>query len=1103
MIISDFAIKRPLITVVTMVALAVFGLVSLFKLKTDEFPDVAPPYVSVGIPYPGASPDVVEKQVLKPVEDQISGINGVKTVTGQAYDGYASVLIEFYYGKDLNVATQEARDAISSIRSDLPDEMKEPVITKFNDTDRPIVSLALSSSVLSPAELTRLADPDITRQLRAIPGVADVEVFGNVNRELTVEVRPTAMQAAGVSVAQVVAALQAQNLAAPVGRIIGSLDERSIRLKGRLQTPAEFEQLIVAERGGQVIRLGDVADVKDGTAEARTMALYDGRQAVGIDIKKATGYSTTDVSDKVRAQVAQIEKTLPSGTRMDVVKDAGVRVTAAVRNVEDALIEGALLTVLVVFLFLNSWRSTVITGLALPVSVVASFIAVWAMGFKLETMSLLGLSLAIGILIDDAIVVRENIVRHVEMGKDHYTASHDGTDEIGLAVAATTFSILAVFVPIGFMPGIGGQWFKPFALTIACAVAVSLFVSFSLDPMLSAYWPDPHKAPHERAWITRQLDKFNHWFNEQAENYKRVVAWALDHRLAMVAIAIGTFVAAFLLPSRGLSGLGAAMVGLALVVYALGSRRLPGTARAIVGLAGLAGFIFLPHLVPPMGSVGLGFMPEDDRGELTVHIETPPGSNLEYTRLKAEETARFIRAHKDLVVHTYSTLGTQSTGEVDQGDIYVRMVPREQRSVSVTDFAAMVRDETKHVAGVTLSVFTDDFSGGRKLLQLQIRGDNLATINAVADTVEGIVKQVPGAVDVGLSTKGEKPELNIELNRGIAGALGITVGQIAQSLRPAFAGLKAGDWIDPSGEPRDVEVRLAPDARRRAADLRNLPLVVTGANGLPITLPLGQVATIKDSVGPAIIDHLDRQRVVNVELNTSGRASGDVSADIQSRLATFKLPPGVELTYGGDTQNQTEVYGQIFTALGIAVGLMYLILVVQFGSFLDPLAIMVSLPLSLIGVMLALALTHNTVNIMSLIGVILLMGIVAKNAILLIDFAKWSREERGTPLREALIEAGAIRLRPILMTTFALIAGMIPVAIGRGEGAQFRAPLGVAVIGGVITSTLLTLLVIPTFYEIMDGWRSGMARKFGLNPPHTAEHQLPQGAVGQPAMGDD
>ncbi|HMA24249.1 MAG TPA: efflux RND transporter permease subunit, partial [Gemmatimonadaceae bacterium] len=496
MIISDFAIKRPLITVVAMVALVIFGLFALLKLKTDEFPDVTPQFLTVGIVYPGASPDVVESEILKPVEEQIGSISGVKRIIGKAYDGYSMIMIEFLFGKDMNVASQEVRDAISSVRSDLPTEMKEPIIQKFNNTDRPIVSIAISSSVLSPAELTRLADPGITRELRAIPGVADVQIFGKVERELTVEVDPHKLQASNVSVAQVVQALEAQNLAAPVGRVNGTLDERAIRLRGRLQNPAEFENLVVADRNGTLVRLGEVATIKDATEEPRTLALYNEQEAIGIDVKKSNGYSTTDVASKVRARLAQIEPTLPKGTKFDLVKDSGVRVTHAVSNVEEALLLGAVLTVLVVFLFLNSWRSTVITGVALPISVLASFIAVWALGFKLETMSLLGLSLAIGILIDDAIVVRENIVRHVEMGKDHFRAAHDGTDEIGLAVAATTFSILAVFVPIGFMPGIGGQWFKPFALTIACSVAVSLFVSFSLDPMLSAYWPDPHKPPH-------------------------------------------------------------------------------------------------------------------------------------------------------------------------------------------------------------------------------------------------------------------------------------------------------------------------------------------------------------------------------------------------------------------------------------------------------------------------------------------------------------------------------------------------------------------------------------------------------------------------------
>ena len=527
MFISDFAIKKPLITVVAMVTLAIFGLFALLKLKTDEFPDIAPPVVTVGIPYPGASPDGVEKEILDPIEEQITSISGVKHVNGAAYDGFGFILVEFEFGKDLAEASQDLRDAISAKRADLPVEMKEPIIKKFNDTDRPIVSLALSSTTLNQAELTRLADPTITRELRSIAGVAEVTVSGKVERELTVELDPSRMQGAGVSVGQIVQALSLQNLAAPVGRVTGALDERAIRLKGRLQNAQEFKQLVVSERNGVVTRLGDVADVRDGTAEPRTLALYNDKEAVGIDIKKSKGYSTTDVSDKIRARVALLQPTLGAGTRMELVRDAGTRVDVAVRNVEEALLEGAVLTVLVVFLFLNSWRSTVITGLALPVSVLASFIAVWVMGFKLETMSLLGLSLAIGILIDDAIVVRENIVRHVEMGKDHYRAAVEGTDEIGLAVAATTFSILAVFIPIGFMPGVGGQWFKPFALTIACSVAVSLFVSFSLDPMLSAFCPI-RTRPRSRRHGSRRSSTSS---TPGSTVRRTIIGWSLRGRL--------------------------------------------------------------------------------------------------------------------------------------------------------------------------------------------------------------------------------------------------------------------------------------------------------------------------------------------------------------------------------------------------------------------------------------------------------------------------------------------------------------------------------------------------------------------------------------------
>src|SRR3954469_25885644 len=587
MFISDFAIRRPLVTVVAMVSLVIFGIFALMKLKTDEFPDVAPPWLTVAVIYPGASPEGVEKEVLDPIEEQVASIAGVKRIMSKAYDGYALLMIEFLFDKDLNEASQDVRDAISTIRIDLPTEMEEPIVRKFNDTDRPIISVALSSVSLSPAELTRLADPGITRELRSVAGVSDVQVFGKVERELTVEVRPERLQAANVSIGQVVQSIMMQNLAAPVGAVTGALEEKSIRLRGRMENVSEFANLVVADRNGRLVRLGEVADVKDATEEPRTLALYDNKEAVGIDIKKMKGYSTTDVASRLKARLDEMQKTMPPGTKLDIIKNSGDRVEHAVSNVEESLFLGAILTVLVVFVFLNSWRSTVITGIALPISVMASFIAVWALGFRLETMSLLGLSLAIGILIDDAIVVRENIVRHVEMGKDHYTAAREGTAEIGLAVAATTFSILAVFIPIGFMTGISGQWFKPFALTIASSVAVSLFVSFSLDPMLSAYWPDPHLEEHQKSWITKKLDRFNHWFNGQAENYKKIVGWALDHRTAMMLIAVMTFFASFLLPTNGFSGFAITLVAIGLIVYGLTRLKHPAAKAALI-IPGLA-----------------------------------------------------------------------------------------------------------------------------------------------------------------------------------------------------------------------------------------------------------------------------------------------------------------------------------------------------------------------------------------------------------------------------------------------------------------------------------------------------------------------------------
>jgi HAE1 family hydrophobic/amphiphilic exporter-1 len=1035
MFISDTAIKRPVLTVVAMLILVVFGIVALTQLDTDEFPEIDAPIVVIAIPYPGASPDNVEREVIEPIEEVISGISGVDRMRSSSLDGFGNIIVEFVFEKDPRVATQEIRDEISGIRNELPPEMEEPILTRFDPQDQPIVSLTLSSPGLTGAELTRMADPGITRQFRGIPGVASVDLAGAIERELVVEIRPRDLQSAGVSVAQLVLSLQSQNLAAPVGRLESELEERTIRLRGRLDAPTEFKDLVISQSGGRVVRLGDVADVRDSTEEPRSFALYDDEEAVGINIIKSSGFSTTAVAADIRAAVEGIQQTLPAGVTLRVVRDSGIRVDNSVRGVQETLLEGAGLTVLVVFLFLNSWRSTVITGLALPVSVLASFIVVWMFGFTLNTMSLLGLSLAIGVLIDDAIVVRENIVRHVEMGKGHYRAAFEGTDEIGLAVTATTMSIVVVFLPVAFITGIAGQWFKPFALTIACSVLVSLFVSFSLDPMLSAYWPDPDTPMEQRSWISRLLGRFNRWFDRRAESYKGVVAWALDHRAAMIVLALATFVGALALPM--------------------------------------------------LGVIGGGLVPETDESEFSIILETPPGSNLAYTKLKASEVSRVARAQSE-VLYAYASVGGQGEA-VDEGTVFVKLSPKSDRSRSQAGIVTAIRRDLAQLAGVDTSMTVG--WNDEKQIQLQLQGDDAATLARLADAILAEVKKVPGAVDVGLSTKGQKPELNVQIDRALAGSLGVTVGQVAQALRPAFAGIDVGDWVDPSGETRDVTVRLAPESRTVVADLESLPLVVNSEEG-PRAIPLGQIARVEPSIGPARIDHLDRDRVITIEANTEGRSLNDVSTAIMSRIEeTVPLPAGYAITQGGETESQQEIFTQMIIALGVAVMLMYFVLVIQFGSFLEPFSILLSLPLSLIGVMLGLAVTGETLNIMSMIGVILLMGIVAKNAILLIDFAKWS-EEKGMDRREALIQAGRVRLRPILMTTFALIAGMVPVALGGGEGGDFRAPLGIAVIGGVITSTLLTLLVIPTVYETLADARDWLGAKVGVARPHgLTEHE--------------
>ena len=1017
MFLSDFSVKRPVPMVVIIIALMALGLLALSKLRVNQFPDIEQPILVVNIPYPGASPDTVEREVVNRIEKALQGIAGVDRLQANANEGNATLVLFFSFDKNMVVASDEVRNAIASVRFKLPVEMREPILQRLDPAAQPIVQMALSSSTLSHAEISRLAEDKLADRFRGLPGVAVVSVNGALKRELSVLLRSEKLREFEVSVTDVVTALRSQNATAPVGKVRGALEDQSIRLVGRIESPAAFGQIVIKRRGSELVRLAQVATVVDGFAEISSFSVRNGNPNVGLMVTRTREASTVSVAAAARKLVDEIGPTLPAGTRLEVTRDGGKDAQNSLNNVIDALVFGAGLTVLVVYVFLNSWRSTLITALSLPTSVIAAFIAVWLCGFTLNFMSLLGLSLAIGVLIDDAIVVRENIVRHMEMGEDRRTAALNGTAEIGMAVAATTFSIVAVFVPVAFMPGVSGEWFRPFGLTVVASVLVSLFISFTLDPMLSAVWGDPpghHAAP--KTGISQVLHRFNLWFDHQADRYGRVIAWALHHRRWMAAFAILSLVAA-------------------------------------LGLHFKFG--------------GSSFLPSADAGTIAVEIRTPSSSSLEYARLKVESAAALARTVPEVVA-------TNSSVNAGGGRIFIDIGKSTKRTRSALQIAADVRKLVARLVGAEYTVLDDLNNGAQKPVQIRFTGPDSRQLLEITQQFMAKLRQVPGAVDVGLSEQDPQQEMKIELDRGLANTLGISAADAAQALRVAFAGVEVGDWVDPTGETRDVSVRLHPDDRVDAGNIERLPVAVGGSNRM---VPLEQIATVTMGRGPSQIQHSDGKRQISVAANVQGRSSGEVTADAMKLARAMDFPAGYGLELAGASRDQQALFREMTIALVSGVMLMYLVLVMQFGSFTAPLAVMISLPLSLIGVVLALLLTGGTLNLMSFIGVIMLVGLVAKNAILLLDAAR-AREAQGMDREEALMAAGRKRLRPILMTTFALIAGMLPVAIGVGEGGEFYRPMAVAIIGGTITSTFLTLLVIPSFYDSIETSRDRMVAKF-------------------------
>jgi len=1011
--ITRTSINQPVFATMVMAALCVLGVFSYNRLRVERMPDINFPAIFIQVQYPGASPEAVENDVTKPVEEVVNTVNGVRLIRSNTWEGRSETYLELRLDADVNRAVQDVRDKVAQIRPGFPREVKDPLVLRGDfDNAQPVVSMAVTSSTRSMRELSTLTEQVIVKRFQNVNGVGRVDVSGSVARQVLINLNPGKMSSQGVGVDEVVRAIQNANMDVPAGRIEQGPTEQLVRVEGKIKDPAGFNKIIVARRAKGPVYLSEVADVVDGEREADNLSRINGKPGISVNVLKVQDANIVEVGNGVKKAAAALAKELPSDVKLEIVYADVEWIEKALNGVKVTIIEGALLTVFIVFLFLHSWRSTVITGLTLPISVIATFTAVYVFGFTLNFITLMALSLCIGLLIDDAIVVRENIVRHLGMGKDHHRAAREGTDEIGLAVMATTFAIVAVFVPVAFMKGIIGRFFFQFGITVAVAVLVSLFVSFTLDPMLSAVWRDPAETRFKYApWLGRVMMRIEHGVERAHVVYGKLLEWSLNNRKKVLALALAVFIGSF--------------------------------------------------FVLPL--VGTEFFPDSDDGRTSFRITTPVGSSLAYTDAKARQVEEVVRSYPvvEMMVANVGTWEGRNVARVD-----VRLSEKSKRpQLSVKDFEKKVRDKIRAIPGVELAV------GYNRPIWINLLGPSPEALEDLTVEILAKMAKIKGITDLESSLKAQNPAITMKVNNELASDLGLSVSQIGAAVRPFVAGDVISHWLAPDGQNYDVNVQLPKSGRRIASDLGELYVASarTNADGTPMLVPLRQVVEFKQSTSPQIIKRQELQRRVGLYANVEGRPAGDVGKDVQELLKTIQLPPGYRFDIAGDQQQMEESFNAALAALGMAVIFIYLILASQFGSFIQPVAIMASLPFTLIGVFLALLVTGSTLNMFSIIGIIMLMGLVTKNAILLVDFTNHGLRE-GLSRHDAILAAGQVRLRPILMTTLAMIFGMLPMAIGSADGGEQNAPMGRAVIGGVITSTLLTLVVVPVIYTYLDTW---------------------------------
>jgi multidrug efflux pump subunit AcrB len=1007
--VSAWCIKNPIPSVLFFIMLTLAGLLGFRAMKIQNFPDIDLPTVTVTASLPGASPAQLETEVARKIENSMATLQGVKHIYTKVQDGVATVTVEFRLEKPTQEAVDDVRDAVSRVRSDLPGDLRDPVISKMNLAGVPILTYTVASKRMDDEALSWFVDQTVAKTLLSVRGVGSVQRVGGVTREVRVELDPARLLALNVTAADVSRRLREVQQDAAGGRADLGGAEQSVRTVATVQTAQELARLDVPLADGRRIRLDQVATVADTVAEPRSVALLNGAPVVGFEVVRALKAGEVETAAGVRAALEQLRQAHPQ-----------VQITEAIDFVEPVqagfdgsmllLYEGAVLAVLVVWAFLRSWRATLVAATALPLSVIPAFALMhYVFGFTINVVTLLSLSLVVGILVDDAIVEIENIMRHLRMGKTPLQAAREAADEIGLAVIATTFTLIAVFLPTAFMSGVPGKFFVQFGWTAAIAVFFSLVVARMLTPMMAAYLmkaprkPEPEPEPR---WLTA---------------YARMAAWCLRWRWVTLAATAVFFVGSF-------------------------------------------------SLVPLLPT---GFIPPDDLSQTQVTVTLPPGSTLRQTTETAEHARQLVQRHPQVRL-VYTAVGGGAAGsdpfsmsgvpEVRTAVLTINLTPRqERRGVSKQDVEAQLRQTLEAVPGARISVGLGGAAGNKYVLVLA--GDDGRVLTEHAQQVERELRTIPGLGNVTSSSSMVRPELVVRPDPARAADLGVTAAAMADTLRVATAGDfdQALAKLNLAQRQVPVVVRLPAQARTDLDLLRQLP--VPGARG---PVPLGSVATLELSSGPAQIDRYDRQRNVNIEVELNQRPLGEVEAQVLALPSLKNLPPGVIQTTIGDAEAMAELFQSFGLAMLTGVFCIYVVLVLLFKDFVQPATILGALVLSVPGAFLALFVTHTAISMPSMIGLIMLMGIATKNSILLVDYVILAQRELGLARREAVLDACRKRARPIVMTTIAMAAGMMPIALGWGVDPSFRAPMAIVVIGGLITSTFLSLLVIPVLYTLVD-----------------------------------